>query len=383
MKTLPCCYLLVLCLQIAPLYGQSGEPLYHYVFELMNADHKLSFVEFGKEKSLVRERLKPLDPEEGGKGYVAEPYLDFTFPLLQKRVLKKVHVDPAREIRKDGTIRPLFGYSRLTLNYNFHTKITRTRSSPILPPTNSFGVQLDRVLYLKGCTTDSTDAFWQGIRNAFQVEKTEQTIQTCTDHEKLLFVYLSVLVKHYSNGQDGAELIPDYNRDNYDNGNFSTNYLYPKITTCWINKKNWLYHVSAGYQREIGRSNGFLSLEKTQADRRYGLNRARLNFQLRGNMNLYSTKNRVLQVINHFDWRLRSEFEYILDRDLSKYPYDNKYRAGYHVLLEVNHVYVRSLGVFVHYYWGRDPLNIRYDDPVKFLKVGLSFEPQRYTPRKD
>ncbi|MEO6037171.1 MAG: hypothetical protein ABIQ93_02080 [Saprospiraceae bacterium] len=380
MKTLPFYCLLLLCLYLSPVRGQSGEPLYAYLFGLMNADHKLSFAEFGKEKSLVQRRVQPLEPEEGGKGYVVEPYLDYTFPILQKRVLRNVHVDPGKEINKDGMIRPLFGYTRVILNYNFHTKITKTRSSPILPPTNGFGIQLDRVLYIRSCTTDTTDAFWDGIRSAFKLEKTSQT---CSTPDKLFFVYLSVLLKHYSNGQDGPELIPDYNRDNYRNGNFSTNYLYPRITACRISKKNWLYHLSLGYQREIGRSDGFLSLEKTQSDRRYGLNRARLNFQLRGNMNLYSTHSRFFRALNHFDWRFRSEFEYILDKDLSKYPYADKYRGGCHLFLELNHVDVRSLGVFVHFYRGRDPLNIRYDDPIQFLKFGLSFEPERYTPRKD
>lgn len=354
--------------------GQKTQ-LYPLLFEMMNADRRISYVQFGREKPMTSDRLLRLEPQEGGSGFVAEPYLDFSFPVFQKQVLKDINVDPLKENKKDQNIRPLWGYSRIILNYNFHTKITKTRSSPILPPTNSFGIQLDRLLFMRRFDQDTVDVIKTGFRNAFQIKK---TMHAYGEHEKVLFVYLSVLFKHYSNGQDGKELKEPFNRGNYENGNFSTNFISPKITASLLDTRNWLYHFSVAYQREIGDSTGFLSLEETQSDRRYGLNRLRIDFQIRGNLSFFDN-NRLLRRLKPIEWRFRTEFEQILDLNLDQYPYSRKFRSGANVYFELSHVYIRSLGLFVHGYWGRDPLNIRYDDPIKFLKFGITIEPGKYT----
>lgn len=360
--------------------AQTLNLLHPHVFELMNAGQKISFVQFGKEHPLAKPRVKALAPGEGGDGYVAEPCLSFRFPVLQKRMLRKIMIDTVAEKEKDMFIRPLMGYTRVLLNYHFHTKIKKTRSSPILPPTNSFGIQLDRMLYLKRLQHPEDKPFGAGVRNAFQFKK---TVHGYFDEENLFFVYLSLILHHYSNGQDGPELLRAQNRGNYLDGNFSTNFFYPRVTTCWTDKKNWLYHFTLGFQREIGRSDGFLSLEKTQSDRRYGMNRLNYGFQARGNFRLDKAKTWVGRQLNFFEWRVRTEVAHILDEDLSNYPYGQKYRSDYHLFLEVNHVYVRSLGLFAHFYWGRDPLNIRYDDPIRFMKFGITIDADKFTMRRD
>lgn len=80
--------------------------------------------------------------------------------------------------------------------------------------------------------------------------------------------------------------------------------------------------------------------------------------------------------------RARAEVEGLLHTkaDMGNYPYADKYRWGTHLWLDLNTLRSHSTGFFLHTYYGRDYLNIRYDRVVWLFMGGLSFTIAKYVP---
>jgi len=78
--------------------------------------------------------------------------------------------------------------------------------------------------------------------------------------------------------------------------------------------------------------------------------------------------------------RLRFENQLILC-DCEAYPYAPRpYRNNSAFYIEYNPLKLKSLGVLLSFYRGRDYLNIRYDDPIFIGHIGITISPKRYNP---
>jgi hypothetical protein len=67
---------------------------------------------------------------------------------------------------------------------------------------------------------------------------------------------------------------------------------------------------------------------------------------------------------------LRTELEYIVD-DLSKWRSSNLQRWGAHAYLTYMPSVTNEVGLMAHGYYGRDYLNIRFDDVVFIGELGI------------
>ncbi len=364
--------LLVLALPVAV----SAQVKYYFDFfhDIMDANQKVTYVGGVWENALVNnnEIVKPLTEAEGGDGYVAEALIDYNLPIFQKRVFNVV--------RKDDKIIPFLGYSRFRLNYGFNVRILNVASSPILPPTNRFGFAYDFPIFFKTGknnieTSGNNDLPVETPGYLFKFKKyATARFDQKSDSAKVQFWYGTLFLNHYSNGQDGNSFIDGYNRNNYLSGDFSTNHIQFSATYNLRTRQRSLYSINLGYQREIELNKNFLQFSEGQKDARYGLNRLTGFVQCRTGLFSLFIKKKYLYSM------LRAEWEGILDRNLENFPYENKYRWGYHVYYKLSHLYVRSASLVFHYYQGRDYLNIRYDNPVRLFQVGLSFEFNQWTP---
>jgi len=368
--------ILIAALLYCPL--AQGQVKYYYDFfhDVMDANQKVTYVNYVWETPLIAEanQERPLTPEEGGDGYVAEAYIDYNLPIFQKRVFQ---VD-----RKDDVIRPFLGYSRFRLNYGFNVRIANAPSSPILPPTNRFGFAYDFPIFFKTQTNNITSnpeidhrqespGFLIKFKKFASARFTENA-----DDANVHFWYGTIFLNHYSNGQNEGVLIDGFNRNDYLSGDFSTNHLRVSMTYNIRTKRRYLWSFNLGYQRELELDGSFLTLMDEQRDARYGLNRLNGHLQYRSGL-FKIIKHKYLYSMLRFEW------ETILDQNLENYPYDNKYRFNFHVFYKLSHLYVRSASLIFHYYWGRDYLNIRYDNPIQSIQVGLSFEFNQWVPPID
>lgn len=116
----------------------------------------------------------------------------------------------------------------------------------------------------------------------------------------------------------------------------------------------------------------------------YGMNRMLLNLQWirkpvftideKGNVN---NVNRLLAKVPKFAFR--SEMTLILDSELVKLAPTNKpYRFGVHNSLTWMPFVKSNVGVIVKHYYGRDYLNIRYDDVISSWQAGFTVDVNRY-----
>jgi hypothetical protein len=289
--------------------------------------------------SSLQQRNLPLQDGEGLKGYWLEGNITHRITMYRGKYYS----------------RRFWARSRITFDAAFMLRMTRDKSSPLLPTSDDVGFGIDYLL---------TD-----------INKIESPAATT--------LYLKAQIHHYSNGQASpffSSTSP--NRNNYKNGDFSTNYLRVMLYGMKQNALNHIYSAGLGYQREIN-IGGPLTLSDELASA-YGLNRVLLNLQWtrRARFSLAQLSkdekkkfpnNKTGTTIKNArtQWIWRSEFAYILDKDLSLYPYTKKYRLGVHNYLTWMPWVTSDVGVVFHNYYGRDFLNIRYDDVIQTYQLGL------------
>ncbi|WP_231464032.1 hypothetical protein [Pedobacter sp. Leaf132] len=251
--------------------------------------------------------------------------------------------------------RPFWSRARITFDAAFMLRMTKDSSSPLLPTSNDVGLGLDYLLS--------------------DVNKIESP--------KATTVYLKAQIHHYSNGQ----ALPFFkstapNRNNYKNGDFSTNYIRLMVYGMKQTSDNHIYSAGLGLQREVDLG-GPLTLSDELASA-YGLNRVLLNLQWTRRSRFVLTqlsdtdkkkfsKNPTGKTVRNArtQWIWRSELAYIIDNDLSLYPLSSKYRLGVHNYLTWMPWVTSDFGFVFHNYFGRDYLNIRYDDPIQTYQLGF------------
>ena len=244
---------------------------------------------------------------------------------------------------------PFLQHLRFTLDVDLTTRLTRDRSNPLLPSNNKFGLGLD---YLLSPLID-------------------------LKKEKATLAWTTLQLHHYSNGQaDSFFLEGPVQRNNYANGDFSTNYCRFLFNISRSTFQKSIVTAAIGYQRDLdlggplGRNKELLQY--------YGNNRLLFHFQRTKKPRLATSnyQNRstaeqdVVKVEVKRQLTYRSDLEYILG-DLSRFIGDNKRRLGWHNYLTYMPSVTNEVGFMLHTYLGRDYLNIRFDDVVCITEAGL------------
>jgi hypothetical protein len=281
----------------------------------------------------VKERAVSLRNGEGERGYWLEGNLTHRFVISQGKDFSS------------GFIKR----HRFTLDAALAPRLTRDTSSPLLPLNDKVGVGLDYLI------------------------KYSPKAPGCR------YTWATVQLHHYSNGQDGNFFRSTSPlRNNYRSGDFSTNYFRIGITHTQQTTKLNLVSVYAGFQREINIF-GPLSLSD-ELERYYGRSRTLLHVQWlkkpkemmmirKDRSDNTLTKKTVSKKVKR-QFMLRTEADYILD-DLSLFPGNRKYRFGIHQYAGYMPSIYNEVGLLLHFYYGRDYFNIRFDDIVFSAQVGI------------
>jgi len=254
---------------------------------------------------------------------------------------------------------------RITLDYNGTFRMTLDDSKPLTPGNNKVGFSWHWSLY-------NNYTGWIGGK-----DENDSNAQINSRPENLNFLNFLFTIHHYSNGQaPGFFYVPDpldpsEFRNSYLDGDFSTNYIYLEFTKGHYNKlKGSLHQASLGYRHELGSETSTFAVSKEQ-ENSYGLNRFFLKYD-------YRTE----RFGKYFEYHVRGELEYILgnlDNFRANLLNDtDKYRLGAKGLIEIAPKSHRAIGYFVSFYYGRDYLNIRYDDIVFSAQVGISLRLDKF-----
>ena len=135
-----------------------------------------------------------------------------------------------------------------------------------------------------------------------------------------------------------------------------------------------MLNLSLGYRLDWGASN--LLIYSDEQKGRYG--KQRLEYSLDYHTKLLSVREDIYYQL-HF--KLKGE---VITDNLNEFKPNlnnsNKYRSGIHLFSELRPLRYRSIGFMLHGYYGRDYLNIRYDDIVVSIQAGITFSLQKYYP---
>jgi hypothetical protein len=255
--------------------------------------------------------------------------------------------------------------SRITFDYNGTFRMTLDESKPLTPGSNKVGFSWYFNLY-------NNYTGW-----AYGQYQTDENQKTDSKSDNINFVNLLVRAHHYSNGQaTGFFFIPDSNnpsefRNSYLDGDFSTNYLQFQITNGRFNKRlGSLHQTSLAYRYDFGDDTSALAYSKEQ-EKTYGRHRISGSYDFR-------TK----KFSEGYELHFRTELGYILD-NLDNFRAnlinDNKkYRFNIRALIEIAPQNHRAIGYFVSAYYGRDYLNIRYDDIVYSIQGGITLSLDKF-----
>lgn len=340
--------------------------------KIWNANQKYSYLTLPYIKSLRFGH--DLSELEGKNGYVFEANVDQRFTLLMGR--------------NQGT--SFWQSQRLTFDYNFLFRMNNGRSNPILPGNERFGLGYDFKIW---------DSF-----SGFPKKTLAYSYKDWLKLRKPLTTYnLNLALHHYSNGQsDVNNEVTASGRNNYLDGNFSTNYFRATLFRTKLNHKirndfdfRDLFSVGLGYQMDGQISDqSVFDYANSQIDR-YGYHRLLGTIIIKKNYRVkkmvgWAVQNDVdetgsklnLGLHNRHELTFRTDLELITDSRENLKNYKNNQnelnRLSLVSILNYTSYRFRTLGLFAKYYFGRDYLNIRYDDKISSLVLGLSFSFDKY-----
>lgn len=309
---------------------------------------------FNSIKSIGERRIE-LNEGEGKNGNLLAANLDLRYPIAMGR----------------PSSNSFFRRSRFTFDYRVNFRMTLDDSKPIMPYSNDVGLGYDFIFH------DSKYKWWYNddlVGNLSPIEK----------DSSYSFYTLSIQAHHYSNGQPVGFYYFTENRsdsrNNYRNGDFSTNFLrFKLIYTLANNAKHSLMNLSIGARFDGGVGGTFkYSDEQNQT---YGRTRLEAGFDYftEPKEKLFFWKTKTL-----LQYRYRATLEYISD-DLSEFRPNlvnttSSYRLSGHGFFELRPLNHRSVGYLVHVFAGRDYLNIRYDDIVFVAQIGVSLSLDKFSP---
>lgn len=304
-----------------------SEP-YDYLQKLYRYHDPILYVTILPQFDAIKSRAIPLSDGEGNKGYWLEGNIAHRISLYRGKYYS----------------RGFFKKLRATFDAGFMLRMTRDNSSPLLPTGNNVGLGADYLLSsINKVTKPGSVNYW-----------------------------IKAQLHHYSNGQAGSFFLNNTpGRNNYKNGDFSTNYFRIMAYALRQNANDHLFSAGLGYQREV-EIGGPLTISD-EMDHSYGFNRLLLTLQWvrASEYDLQQENNKPTVKTTRTQWSFRTEMNYILDGNLSSYPSTKKYRFGMHNYLTWMPWVTSDVGFVFHQYLGRDYLNIRYDDVVNTWQLGL------------
>jgi hypothetical protein len=273
--------------------------------------------------SIKKRRIPTLQGEGKGDFQLLEAFINLSYPLFYGNK----------------------SYNKMiSLEYTANFRMTLDDSKPLTPGSNHIGLSLYKIL------NHNYGVNHRGVN-------------------VLNFYSTRIQLKHYSNGQNpGFYYFDPNNNNNYRNsylsGDFSTNYLWLEITKGTYNSIGSLHQITGGYRYDLGTNESTFAYTKEQ-ENSYG--RHRLNFSYD-----YRTERFGKKYEHHF----RIDSDYIIG-NLSKFNSNllndsKKYRFSFKGMYEFAPKNHYSVGYFVSAYYGRDYLNIRYDDIIFSLQAGIT-----------
>ena len=333
--------------------------LYRVLNQDLNLSKPMSFLTFPGFINLEQPDV-PLTREEGKDGFFVDSQFFLKFPVWEKRYFENDNI-------RNNRIRGFFGYSRLYIDYGFSSRVARNvESSPSLPITNRYGVRWDKVLTFNHRENEEPNSKWKSV-NVLWTGGVADSYSLYSKNVAYEFSYFTAYLHHYSNGgTEGVFLAP--NRNDYVNGDHSTSFWRLSYGRQWHDGMKQHMAMEVGFQHELGDTTTFFSFPIEQ-EKRYGRNRLIANAQYLRGLN-----SGLIEYL-----KIRTDIEYILDKDLSDFPYENKYRLGSHLYLDAPLRGTPGVGILAHFYIGRDYLNVRYDNPVFTAQIGLSLSINRYS----
>lgn len=311
----------------------------------------------------------------GQNGFLLEGVLDQRYTILRGRDSNK----------------HLFKLSDFSFYFGYDLRMAQDSSKPLIPSNQRVGFE-----------------FRQGLWNSYTRRKSFKALQLKSDTRNWYedkgdfhLLYFTLLASHYSNGQDPGFYVDISTREHdYKSGDFSTNFIkfnlvYSKYTEDLSdpnNAKRNLLSCGLGYQLDLG-TPGALKFSKEQ-EKSYGYHRLNALLQWRSKyfhwwhipVKYISENRNKYKIKEYMEFKLRVEPTYILG-NLDNYYMGsgqgflkNEYRFSMHVYTELNFLRNRSISFLLHYYYGRDYYNIRYDRIISTFQVGLSLNLSRMMP---
>jgi hypothetical protein len=350
-------------LRLLPLEENNDSSVYTGMYKILNGLQPINYGGFPIYCPVNRLPIGLLDGE-GKNDYLLGANLDQAFTLLQGR---------------SGS-RGFYQKSRLSFRYATSFRLTNDSSAPLTPSNQKFG--FDYSIALWNNYTQSKNL--KGNRSYY--DEDTSWITSTTDFK---VVHLIINAMHYSNGQPPNSFLSSvpYVRNNYRTGDFSTNYLKVMAVYSKYTKKHSLQSLGLGFRRDgnfVG-ALGFLDSQK----KRYGQNRieglAQFITAPRATKRIRNWRNPAnqqwVQYTSYYSLRFRTELDYIVG-NLNDFKIvgirDKAYRFSGHAYVEFMMGKFRTMGFIVHAFYGRDFLNIRYDDIVFGGDIGVSFNLNKY-----
>lgn len=325
-----------------------------------------------------------LSKAEGSKGTLIEINLAQRFNILKFRPSKNKH---------------FWRMMRLTVDVDFMYRLVKSdetsTDSPGLPLNTKGGFTLERPIII-GNKYD-----------AFTINDSIKGFDTNQIKNSLQLLIPKIRLMHYSNGQDEGALDTLNNRNDYSNGNFSTNFLLYQLDYTVLTKNNFLANAWFGYRSDLPLGKTF-SFEKDQNER-YGKKRIVYGIHIRSKpffkgsveyipssgynkkyillkkemalsqkSDSIKIKKEKLKIEKRYMFEVwgKLSIEQILD-ETKKLP---SHRTAFMAEVGVSPLTYRTTSFMLKYYYGRDYLNIRYDLPVSFLMVAVTMNLNKYRP---
>lgn len=306
--------------------------------------------------SSIGKRRIALNEGEGKNGSLLAANLDLRYPIAMGR----------------PSSNSFYRRSRFTFDYRANFRMSLDDSKPIVPYSNDVGFGYDLIFH-----DSKFKWYWKddSVGNLTSIEKNKQ----------YQFYTLSLQGHHYSNGQAPGfyYTLPDGSdrRNNYQSGDFSTNFFRAKLTWTKANNiKHSLLNLALGGRFDFGSSDGTLQYSPEQVQT-YGKTRIEASIDYftspQKRMFWWNTKNLI-------QYRYRASLEYITD-DLSQFRpnlenSDGAFRLSGHGFFEIRPMTHRSVGYLLHLFAGRDYLNVRYDDIIVMAQIGVSLSLDKFYP---
>ncbi|MFT5167594.1 MAG: hypothetical protein ACI8P3_002832 [Saprospiraceae bacterium] len=338
----------------------SDNSVYTAMQGIMSGNETISYITLFPAFKPIEDRCLKLVDGEGKEGYILESNIYHKYILFMGR--------------NQGNHRNQT--QKITFAFGLTSRMTQDKSIMLLPTSNKAGFGYEKILFNS----------FNRLR-PFAIGTSDQRTENFLDSgEDLHMIYYSGLVEHYSNGQPpGVYRDPLLKRNDYISGNFSTNYFRNSLIYSYLSHRRDLYTIQIGHQYDAGRGEVFNYTDEQEGS--YGHHRLTGVLQLRRHFrggtvpwtDFTSYPDRNFKLHSLWEIVLRHEFEVILD-NADEFRHSKKHRVNFHVYLQLTKLQWKTLGIVLHYYRGRDYLNIRYDDIVSSFQAGLSFNLSKYMP---